>query len=303
MAKLHIDTPGGSVQRPLATSTLLGRHRACTWRLEEERVPLYWLELRWVGSWAWRVLAGEEHTRGPGRALPGGWRKMRAGDRIRGPGDTAVTLAEAGPPAPFVVDAETLVALPDAELDDVVEWRADGAWPVGAEAEPDRREPLGEAQLFRVGQRFLRFHAGTPPAETVRGVTSLDSPHCELALDVSDGVWTLTITDGPRSAELAAEYVRVLLPYVEVRCNDMPPGGWLELDAAHFRWQQLGGSADSGRERIAQDRSRLTRQLGKLGVAAAAKLFETRRGPEGWVTRVHLPPEQLHADIPPPPPA
>ena len=67
----------------------------------------YAIELRWVRGWAWRVLVGEDWTRGPGRPLPGGWRRLKTGDRIRGPDDVAVVLTEGSSPEPFLVDAET----------------------------------------------------------------------------------------------------------------------------------------------------------------------------------------------------
>lgn len=296
MPRIRIAEPSGTREVPLATSTLIGRHAVCTWSVEGDRIPLYWLELRWVGSWAWRVLAGEEHTRGPGRLLPGGWRRIRAGDRVVGPGEVTVTFVEGGAPEPFAVDPDTGAVLAGDSLDDRLEWRADGAWPLGAEHDLRRARPLEDGVVFRSGDGLLRFFSGQTASATVRGVLDLASPTCELAVQAVDGTFRLTVHDGAQQHALEAEYVRALVPYVEVRRNDVPRDGWLELDAAHFRWLQLGGNVESGRDRIAQDRSRLTRNLAKGGVASAAELFETRRGPEGWVTRVSLDPQRLHLD-------
>ncbi len=297
MARIQIRTAGGIEVRPLATSTLLGRHQACTWPVAEARVPLYWLELRWSGGhWAWRVLVGEDDTRGPGRVQPGGWRRIAEGERIVGPADAEIRLEEGGAPAPFARDVESGEVLDDESLDAVIEPRGDGNWPVGAEDDPRRTAPLRDGELFRSGNRILRFHDGQAPNQTVRPPVTLRSPGCTLAVHSDDGAWVLEVMERDELVTVSAEYVRVLVPYVEVRRADIPPGGWLELDAAHFRWQQIGGSAESGRDRIAQDRSRLCRALGASGVGAASSLFETRRGPEGWVTRVRLPAEQLSID-------
>ena len=293
MSLIEIRAQDAVLKRPLATSTLLGRHHVCTWRVPGPRIPLYWLELRWMRSWAWRTLVGDEDTRGPGKVLPGGWRALRSGDRIVGPGEVSVMLIADGPPEAFAVDETGARWVASDALDELLESRADGLWPTDAEGDVGRTGPLQDGQLFRWGGRVYRFHDGQSPNETVRGVANLASPSCELEVRRDGVLWSLEVVDGANSLSLAAEYVRVLVPYAEARRNDMPVGGWLELDAAHFRWQQLGGSAESDRSRIAQDRSRLCRALAKRGVASAAKLFETSRTPEGWLTRVSLEPRQL----------
>lgn len=259
-------------------------------------MPLYWLELRWGGHWAWRVLVGEDETRGPGRVQPGGWRRLSEGDRIVGPADVEVHLVEGGAPVPFALDVESGERLEAGSLDSVVELREDGAWPVGAEDDPRRVDALADGEIFRAAHRVLRFHDGQALTQTIRAPVTLQSPACTLGLRDDDGAWVLEVLERDEVLTVAAEYVRVLVPYAEVRRSDMPPGGWLELDAAHFRWHQLGGSAESGRDRIAQDRSRLCRALAAAGVGAAPSLFETRRGPEGWVTRVRLPADRLSID-------
>jgi hypothetical protein len=296
MGILEIVTPDSRVSRPLCTATLLGRHATCTWVVPGVRVPLFWLELRWARGWAWRVLAGVDETRGPGRPLPGGWRPLRPGERISGPGEVSLHLVDGGPPERFVLDLDSHEVFAGDSLLDVVEERGDGSWPVGAEADGRRLTPLQDGQVFTRDGRVLRFHDGLPPSDTQRCALNLDSPSCELALVLSEDGWLLTVLDGAVSVDLRGELVRAVVPYVEVRRRDMPPGGWLELDAAHFRWQQLGGRADSNRDRIGQDRSRVVRQLARLGVAAADGLFQTERRGEGWVTRVRLPPDRLHLD-------
>ena len=293
-ALLEIRTRSGVAVRPLATSTLLGRHRACTWPVPEARIPLYWLELRWVGYWAWRVLVGEDETRGPGKVQAGGWRRLAQGDRIVGPADVEVRLVGGEAPGPFAVEvAGGAEVLADDALDAVIEAREDGAWPVGAEDDLGREAPLADGEIFTTAGRVLRFHDAQIPSRTVRAPVSLEGPGCHLEVRGDGGAWSLEVVEGAETVRVAGEYVRVIVPYVEVRRADMPPDGWLELDAAHFRWQQVGGSAESARERIAQDRSRLCRALAAAGVGGASGLFETRRGPEGWVTRVRLPAEQL----------
>ncbi|MCB9743854.1 MAG: hypothetical protein H6741_17540 [Alphaproteobacteria bacterium] len=296
MATIRIRCGEVEQQRPLATSTLIGRHLACTWTIESRQVPLYWLELRWVRGWAWRALTAQDQTRGPGRPLPGGWRRLSPGTRVHGPGEVSVLLEEGGAPEPFLLDLERGEVLRGEALDERVEQRADGLWPLGAEGRPELTRPLEDGQAFVVEGQVLRFHAGEPPAETRRCRVSLLSPACELSLAREGEGWALELSEGDAELRVEAEHVRALVPYVAARIEDVPRGGWLELDAAHQHWQELGGRSDSTRERIAQDRSRLCRTLSRLGVGAAAELFQTVRRPEGWVTRVEVEPERLHLE-------
>lgn len=203
---------------------------------------------------------------------------------------------EASAPPPFVARLDDGGIVTGDDLDALLEVRADGVWPPGAEHDPWRQAPLVDGEVFVHEGLRCRFHAGDTPRPTLRSAVSLDSPAVELALSEAGQGWRLQVVDGDASVELAAEYVRVAVPYVEARQRDMPPGGWFEVDAAHLRWQQLGGSTGSRRERIAQDRSRLVRALAREGVAQAARLFETRRAGAEWVTRVTVPGDRLFLD-------
>ncbi|MEM6929478.1 MAG: hypothetical protein AAF602_21235 [Myxococcota bacterium] len=295
MAMLEIRTAEGSQRRPLATTTLLGRHRACTWRIPSPHAPLFWIELRWMRRWSWRCLAGEENTRGPGRVELGGWRALEVGSRVLGPCGIGLVLVDDAPPEPFVVDLVSSRPLGGDALDQVVEWRASGFFPVGAESDPDFVSSLDDGQAFVAAGRLLRFHAGHAPMTTVRSAVSLQSPGCELTVSLRPAP-ALQLVDDTASIEVAAEFVRVVVPYVEARREDVPRGGWLSLDDAYGRWLEVGGSADSDRDRVAQDRSRLCRSLAKQGLAGASTLFETAREGAGWRTRVALPPDRLFLD-------
>ncbi len=276
---------------PLATTTLLGRHATCTWKSKAPQVPLFWLELRWVRGWAWRALASADQTRGSGRQLPGGWRSLRAGDTLTAPGGSTVTLIEASAPEPFAVRlSDGHVAIGDA-LDDHIELRADGSWPVVA---AHGASPLEDGACFAEDGNVWRFHNGLPPSSTLRATVNLASPGVELYVEPLDTGWTPTLQDGDASVELSAEYVRVLVPYLHARLRGIPLDGWLENDDAWILWRDAGGRADSTHKRISQDRSRLCRALTKEGVAGAASLFETVQRGERWTTRVSLRPAQLH---------
>lgn len=296
MARIVLRTATGAVTRPAATSTLLGRHAACTWALPDDTVPLYWLELRWVRGWAWRPLAAPDQTRGPGRPLPGGWRSLPQGGQVHGPGGVVVELLESGAPERFLVDLETGEVHAGPALDDHLEDRADGAWPLDAERLGPRLRALEDGQVFHSGTRILRFHDGDPPSTTTRCRVSLASARCSVHLLPRGESWAAQLVEGDAEVEVEAECVRVLVPYVEARLEDLPRDGWLELDAAFDAWLERGGRACSVRERIAQDRSRLCRALTEAGVGAAATLFETRRRGDGWVTRVSLEPARLSLD-------
>ncbi|MEL6908478.1 MAG: hypothetical protein AAFP22_23915, partial [Planctomycetota bacterium] len=215
--------------------------------------------------WSWRCLAGEDNTRGPGRVELGGWRALEVGGRVLGPSDVALVLVDDTPPEPFVVDLGTGRPLDDDTLDQVVEWRASGFFPVGAEADPDFVAPLEDGQSFVSAGRLLRFHAGHAPTTTARSAVSLQSGRCEITVTLRPAPM-LQVVDGTASVDVAAEFVRVVAPYLEARRDDVPRGGWLSLDDAYGRWLELGGSANSDRDRVAQDRSRLCRSLAKQGL-------------------------------------
>ena len=294
MGTLEIRTAAGAMRRPLALATLLGRHLACTWRVQSPQAPLFWLELRWMRRWNWRVLASDDETRGPGRLEVGGWRALEVGNRILGPAGIALVLVDDAAPEPFVVHLNSGEPVFDEALDQVVEWRADGFFPVGTESAPDGVAALQDGQAFvgPTGQLF-RFHAGHGLTSTVRSAVSVGSSELSVSLNPTP---TLQMVEGGSTVELAAEFVRIAAPYLEARLQDAPIGGWLSLDEAYDRWLELGGSPDSDRNRVAQDRSRLCRSLAKQGVGAASTLFETRREASGCRTRISPDPARLYLD-------
>ncbi|MEL6345448.1 MAG: hypothetical protein AAFV53_20235 [Myxococcota bacterium] len=299
MALISLEASGKTLTLPLSASTLLGRHHHCTWRVPDPRLPLYWIELRWIGRrWGWRVLADPGNTRGPLTALPGrdSWRVLKRNERVYTP-RVSVTLIEGGPPRRFALDLDNHDIIEGGALEDVIEDRADGPWPVDAESRPEFSGPLEDGQLFFSCGRPMRFSAGEPVAATVRGGVSLARASCALYIDHSrDGDPKLTVMDGDIELEMQGAYVRAAIPYVEARRRDIPVGGWLTIHDVYFRWLQVGGSEQSGYERIAQDRSRLCRAMARKGVAGAHELFETQRKGQ-WFTRISLPPSRIDLSI------
>lgn len=299
MAEIEVKQEGRSQTLPLSASTLLGRHQQCTWPIADRRLPLYWVELRWIGRrWGWRVLADPGNTRGPLAALPGGnnWRAVRVGERISTP-RVSVTLTQGGPPRRFAVDLDSGAVLRGDELDAYVADRRDGLWPTDAEGRPDFQGPLQDGRVFVSCGRPLRLSAGEMVMETVRGGISLSRPSCTLYADLPPGEEPrLSVVDGDEEVTVQGAYVRATLPYARARSRDLPVDGWLTIHDAHFQWRALGGSASSGTERIAQDRSRLCRALARAGVVGAHGLFETQRKGQ-WYTRMTLPPSRVQADL------
>lgn len=298
MAEIIVDVDGTQRTLPLSASTLLGRHHQCTWRIGDPRLPLYWIELRWIGRrWGWRVLADPGNTRGPLTAMPGNphWRVLGQGERVYTP-RASITLAAGGPPRRFAVDLDTDDVLQGEALDEYLEERADGPWPVDAEQRDALRGPLSDGRVFVSCGRPLRLFIGEPIAETVRGGISLMRSSCALYIDIPPGEEPrLSVVDRDAEVVLQGAYVRACVPYARARSRDLPVDGWLTIHDAHYQWQQHGGSAASGSERIAQDRSRLCRALAKAGVVGAHSLFETQRKGQ-WYTRLCLPPSRVHVD-------
>jgi hypothetical protein len=143
---LLIRTPGITRALPLATSTLVGRHAMAHARLDDPRVPLLWLELRWHGtSWAWRALGGHDRTRGAGAPLPEGWRQLAAGSRVRLDEDVSVELVTDAGPVAMLVDPTTGELAPPDVLERLVELREGRMLPVAAEG--DARYALTDGEL------------------------------------------------------------------------------------------------------------------------------------------------------------
>ncbi len=278
---------------PLAATTLLGRHESCTWILDRPQLPTFWVELRWTeAGWTWRELGGD--ARGPRRRALGvaqGWWLLDAGQRVNGRG-VVIELVDDRPPARFAVDLATgELVQGEAILALVAE---DGQLPLPADWERrEAPEPMREGQAFTVGGRSFRFHDAVPVAATAKRRIDLLQPGVSLELRCSAGEPTLLVQDGPVELKLQGAFLWALVPYLEARLADMPRDGWIGLDEAFSRWQELCPHSGSHTERVGQDRSRICRALHARGVANPHALFSRRRRHNRWQVSLALGPKQV----------
>jgi hypothetical protein len=298
LARIRITSGGATRELPLAATTLLGRHRSCTWVLDDPRVPTFWVELRWTrAGWSWRELGAE--ASGPRRqavSLPPEWWLIDPGQRINGRG-VVLELLDPTPPERFSVEQASGQVFRGPELDALLAEDSDELLPADWERRPDQPPPLCDGSVFTVGAQAFRFHAAAAPTTTERLDLDLDRLSCQLELRSDDDGPRLVVWDGPVETEIAGAYNWALVPYLEARLGDTPIGGWLHLVEAHSRWLELCPWADSVQERVSQDRSRICRALRARGIAGAARLFQRRRLADCWLVRVGLEPEQLHLTL------
>ncbi len=283
---------------PLAATTALGRHGSCTWGLQTAQVPTFWIELRWTThTWAWRELGGD--ALGPRRQVTGlgtEWWQLEPGQRISGRG-VVVELSDPSPPQRFVVDTQSNEVISGKRLDKLV--AADTARPMPADWETRdvAVSSLADGDIFTVRGRSYRFHEASPPQPTSQRQLDLLRPSCSLELRVEDGRPVLEIWDGPVERKAKGSTLWALVPYLEARLEDIPRGGWLPLDEAHSRWQELCPRSKSGPDRVGLDRSRVCRALHSLGVVNPHALFARQKTEDRWLVRLDLDPDRLELEL------
>ncbi len=281
---LHADGRARSV--PLASSTLIGRGAACHARVADAAVPLYWLEVRWLGEgWGWRALGAESLTRGQGSPDAAGWRRLHTGGgrgtRVTLDGAAWVELVDGRPPEPFVVDLQTGERLLGEALEVAVETGSDRWVPASAEGDPACA--LTDGEVFVEGGRALRAWIPQVPDAT-RSARMHLRDGIDLDIDVDGRV--ATFSQGGAEVVVRGECVRVLAAYARARDDDDPRGGWLTPQQAWERWVALGAEPSWPLERLGWERTRMRSALGRAGVGGLELLFETERAGMAWRLRL-----------------
>ena len=263
---------------PLAADTQLGRTWSCTWRVEEPELPALWLELRWFGSgWAWKPLGTDTvQGRGGSERLPSGWRWFVAGTTLRA-ASVQIELIDTGAPSSSAVDLDSGERLEGSLAEALLERRADGWWPVDAEASGRRSRPLepGETEVV-LGRRRV-FHLADPPVATA---SVLDLFHFRTELRLEAGR-TLQVLGAGGTVELGGSFVQLLVPYFQARLLD--DQGWLHVDELRVAWEDLTGTVPAP-NLTSSYRHRIVRAMASEGVRGAERLFDV----QGRVSRVQV---------------
>jgi len=298
MGRIRITTADDSRELPLAATTVLGRHPSCTWVLPQAEIPTFWVELRWTrAGWTWRELGGD--ARGPRKrssSLGQDWYLFDRGQRLNGR-SVRVELIDTAAPERFVVDLECGQALTGEKIFTALADDTGLPLPADWEQAPVPPPALRDGEGFTTNGRNFRYHAGLAPQATAHRTLDLQRHSCRLEFGVEDGRPLLHIWDGPVERKARGAPLWALVPYLEARITDTPREGWLTLDQAHARWQELCPGSTSGPERVGQDRSRSCRALHALGVVNPQALFARRRVDDHWQVRAALEPEQLSLQL------
>jgi hypothetical protein len=281
---LHADGRTRSV--PLVSSTLIGRGPACHARVRDPSVPLYWLEIRWLGDgWGWRALGADLHTRGQGAPDAAGWRRLRTGagrsHRVTLGEHVWIELVHDGPPESFVMDVTTGERVTGELLERIVEMWPERMLPVAADGDPTRA--LEDGEIFVADGRAYRAWLPTV-VDATRGTRMdvRDTVHVDIDVEQRRA----TFSQGGSEVVVRGECVRVLAVYAAARDADPARGGWLTPTEAWEAWVAMGAEASAPLERLGWERTRLRGALARARVGGLEALFETQRDGMEWRIRL-----------------
>lgn len=256
----------------LSSSTLIGRGHNCDIRIHSERVPNFWLELRWLkDAWAWRVLTAEDATRGAGKVGRHGWRvlpKNNPSARIVLGAHAWVSLVDSAPPQPLARCLRTgTVAVGDVLRPLLARLREGAAG--------QTRGAVGDGAILVDGEHIWRISLPRTKAVTPTHIRVPRLSTDLIWLAVNPSSLDATFTVGDKEVAVQGEPVRTLLIYARecLRGGE----GWLDNETAWRRWLMSGGNATSSSDRLGWDRGKLRRALRAHGIEDVGALFETRR--------------------------
>ena len=291
MGRVRIRDDRGERDVLLCPVTVVGRHRDCTVQINSFAIPAHWLELRWRGSqWVWRLLSGENETRGTGEIVEGAFRALHpAGGRIRLGTEAWLRLEEGGPPILHARDLIDGTTHQGAALDRLLDRKPSGVWTLAADGEDPRRVEDGDVFMVE-GRPYVLLGIELAP-DTARPRVQVRHPG--LTCDVDGRAETATFTVGTRSVTVVCSAVKALAVYVQARLEDDASGGWRTASAVWEAWVAAGGDASSTPPRIGWEKGRLRSAITRAGLVDATGLFETRRRDGVVVSRIALPPQRL----------
>ena len=283
MGTLLIQHNSHSSMAYLKSSAIIGRDRSLRLtRINDIRVPSFWLEIRYINhEWCWRVLNGD-HTRGMGKMLKNGWRKLSG--KIRLGNHVCVELIDSAPPQNLIYDIEHKVAFPLHDLPDIQINEAGLFLDNVAEPLQDGMEVFVESL-----NRTVEIWINQPVVTTQDSVLSFGE-HCFISCCLDTLV--IQISDASQEISHQGEGARLMYAYILARI-DNNDGGWMSSDAVFQEWLELGGNPESEVTRVKWERNKLCNRLFELGVMNASNLFEKKRVGTQWYHRVSLPESQL----------
>jgi hypothetical protein len=295
MARALLRIGSDSRKVVLTPTTLFGRHWSCHIRIDDPRVPLYWVEVRWQdGAWTWRSLAGPERTRGTGTAIQGGWRVWppnRATVRL----DDFLLLQLTDPSAPGLVLEEPFSGQRIEEQDalELLELGKDGVRPLGR---PDDIFIGDGGQIELNGQTWRVW---LPRLWRTQHTVNLDLRARGLRLDLAGSPTVATFTQASKSIELRGVGALLLKAYAQRRLEEpLAEGGWMSTSELLAAWNSLASTTSDNLNRIAWERGKIRSQLVQDGATHPESLFERRRDGSKWMVRLGLASDAIKIEEP-----
>lgn len=291
MGKIKIQSPTGEKTLELADSSLFGRHPICHGVLHDSRVPLYWVELRWIrGGWGWRALNLREQTRGPGYVVEADWKLLPTNGlrppRISCSGDVSITLLDSTKPRVFLQNlnsGEEIVG----EENVLKSLQSQGLLSSDQHSLPPGLSS-GET-LIMDGDSWRLFIPGLAGA-TQRPRLNLSEQ--DVKLDIHSGNLSAVFSSPNAEVEVKGEFVRTLLTYAHARRQNSN-GGWLDYASAFTLWLSLGGNAGSSKERLGWERGKIRTRLSSQGAMGTKELFSLKRKGNAAQVRLVLDPGNI----------
>ncbi|MEC7987614.1 MAG: hypothetical protein VX278_20775 [Myxococcota bacterium] len=262
----------------LSSSNLIGRHWRCELSISNERLPLYWIEIRWLEShWAWRVLWGSDFTRGTGAVLQRGWRKWSSG-RIYFHDILHLELSDPSPPTLLFEELRTKKRFTLMDLEGRVLYTQHGVQTLYSE------QVYQDGEILTVGENIYRVHLPVRWSPSKRA--ELDLGDAELALDIDVETLEAVFTVKNVECKLMGEPVRMLYVYARHRKED--PDGWLSSENAFRLWVEFGGTTTSPIERLNWERAKVRNMLAMNSAINTEQIFERTRKKRKWLIRMRI---------------
>ena len=277
MGYVILNDRGNEQMVPLRSSTLFGRHWRCDGHVGHRRVPMYWIEIRWMGeSWVWRELTKNEGTRGTGALHHDDWRLLAGGERKGriGFGERVwIRMEDPSPPEIFLealMDGRDLAGV---EVEEWLEFRDDGVYPLVDDKEEASR--IVDGGLVSLETGLYRLHHPEVVVNTQSVQVDVSDPSCflQIAPDRS----TAEFTSRGCSVVVTGAAVLVLYAFVLAKQTSHPQvDGWMNTEEAFKKWLECGGNPESQPKRIGWEKGKLRTQLNKQGAIGLSALFEKR---------------------------
>lgn len=277
---------------PIACSTRIGRHWSNDICLNDPKIPMYWVEIRWIGTaWRWKIFSAEERTRGMGAVINSVWREWSKGASIRldgfeTEGALRISSLSDAPPMMLIEDQTTKKRYYGEDMLRYVEvWQTNRVIPID---DVTREKPLQDGDIFCVRNKIFRFLHTEQDFITKPLKMKVVDPNTMVEINIEEKV--AYFSNQNHQAVVRGASVLTLATYARAVKQRNP---WLETTMAFDMWRELRGKDSSTPERLGWDRGKVRNQLSKQSCFGLKELFLTRQNNGFYETMLNLQSEQI----------